>query len=64
MARVQPVSQIKQAIMTILSIIFKVCEEFKNNTTYLTRCGIYLYGNHPNFIVKHYGLQLIQHAIK
>ncbi|CAB3983469.1 exportin-5 isoform X2 [Paramuricea clavata] len=65
--------QLAQAVEIILSpdssrdkrvAATRVCEEFKNNTTYLTSCGIYLYGNHPNFIVKHYGLKLILHAIK
>ena len=42
----------------------RICEEFKNNKTYLTSCGIYLFANHPNYIVKHFGLQLTQHAVK
>ncbi|XP_028398480.1 exportin-5-like isoform X2 [Dendronephthya gigantea] len=40
------------------------CEEFKNNKSYLTNCGIYLYSNHANFMVKHFGLQLMHHAVK
>lgn len=41
-----------------------MCEEFKSKEEYLTRCGISMYVSHPNVIVKHFGLQLIQHAVK
>lgn len=51
-------------MMNLRFFIFKVCEEFKNSKGYLTNCGIYLYSNHPNFMVKHFGLQVIHHAVK
>ncbi|XP_046847872.1 exportin-5-like [Xenia sp. Carnegie-2017] len=42
----------------------KFCEEFKESKTNLLQCGHYLYKSRNNFVVKHFGLQLIHHGIR
>lgn len=53
---------------TILTILFylslQFCEEFKDTSSFCVPCGIQLADKAQPSVVRHFGLQILEHVIK
>ncbi|XP_078000928.1 exportin-5-like [Glandiceps talaboti] len=43
---------------------YQVCENFKENSLHCARCGIELFGLQHSPVIRHFGLQLLEHCVK
>lgn len=44
--------------------VYNACERFKESSPICAQCGLYLAQNSPSSVVRHFGLQLMEHCVK
>lgn len=50
--------------MMLKCILLQFCEEFKEKCPFCVQCGLQLSDRKQNAVVRHFGLQILEHVIK